>query len=143
MTIFLTAYIVAFVVSGWAGYYFYSDYTLRATHQKVQQAQRFQTDLAYVDLPRISILRPSSNSHTGTVRMDITLEVDNRYAAELEGFRPRIADELTRYAQTLNYDDLADAKSTTWLKPDLLQEIKKAGSPAPIRDIIFRQFLVL
>lgn len=143
IALFLLAYVSAFAISAWAGYYFYADYALHKVHHKEAETQRFQSDMAYVDLPRISVTLSSANGHAGTVRMDVTLEVENKYVAQVQGFRPRIADRLIRYAQTLNYDDLAAAKSIVWLKPDMLQEIQDSGTPAPIRDIIFREFIVL
>lgn len=143
--LFLLCYIGAFAVSAWAGYYFYADYTMRTTHKHqaaADEAQRFQSDIVYVDLPRIAVQLPSG-THTGNIRMEITLEVDDKYAAKIQGDRPRIADQLVNYAQTLNYDDLTRPKSTLWLKPDLLQEIKKVTAPTPIHDIMLRQLIIL
>ena len=142
VAIFLIAYFSAVGIIAWAGYYFYADYTLHAEHVRLKQNERHQSDLTYVDLPRISVSL-SSEGGSGTVRMDITLEVEGKYATQVEGFRPRIMDRLIHYTKTLSYDDLARPKSIIWLKPDMLQEVRSASSPAPVKDIIFREFIVL
>ena len=147
IVIFVVAYLAAFAISAWAGYYFYVDYAVEAGHKKAAAADadiaHFQTDMAYVDLPRINLTLPSGGSATGNVRMEISLEVDNKYAPVVQGYRPRITDQLLHYAQNLKYDDLAAAKSTVWLKRDLLAEVKKVSGSPPIRDIVFRQLIVL
>ncbi len=142
--VFLIAYVLALCTMAWAGYYYYADYKMQLSEKQPSKSDRFQTDLSYVDLPRISVtLTSDSTNRRGTVRMDITLEVENKYAARVEGYKPRIADRLVHYTQTLDYDDLSRPRSTIWLKPDLLKEINIASAPAPVRDIIFREFLVL
>jgi flagellar FliL protein len=75
--------------------------------------------------------------------MDITLEVEDQYAERIEGYRSRIADRLVQYAQTLDYDDLTRPKATVRLKPDLLSEINSASAPVKVKDLIFREFLLL
>lgn len=145
-TVFLITYIMSLGLFCFAGYYFYADYTLQMEVQKQHAAQndRFQTDLAYVDLPRISVTLSSvGNDHSGNIRMDITLEVESKYAARIEGYRSRIADRLVRYAQTLDYEDITRPKATLWLKPEIIHEVNSVSAPAKVKDIIFRQFLVL
>jgi flagellar basal body-associated protein FliL len=144
IAIFLIAYVVFLGALAFAGYYFYADYKMQTTKRQVLQNDQFQTDMTYIDLPRISVTLSSDRAdRSGFVRMDITLEVENKYATKVEGLRARITDSLINYTQTLNYDDLTGPRATSWLKPDLLKEINTRSSPAPIKDIIFRQFVVL
>jgi hypothetical protein len=143
ITLFLSAYILALGIFAWTGYYFYADYTMHSRLQNPTMSNHFQTDIAYVDLPRITLTLPASAMGEGNIRMDITLEVENKYAAQVEGFRPRIADKLIHYTRSLNYKDLARPNSTLWLKPDMLSIVNNVSDSVPIRNIIFRQFLVL
>lgn len=138
------AYVVALATLGWAGYYFYADYKLQTTMMvALPKTGRFQTDLSYIDLPRISISLTGFGGHRGNVQMDITLEVENKYAPRVEGYRSRITDRLIHYTETLDYDDLMHPSSTKLLRPDMLVVINKAADPFPVRDVIFRRFLVL
>lgn len=140
---FLFFYFAAVGISAWAGYYFYGDYALQKAHKQMKESGRYQSDLSYVDLPRISVTLSSDGQQSGTVRMDITLEVENKYAQQVEGLRPRITDRLIHYSKTLSYDELSQPNSIIWLKPDMLQEVRQATSPATVKDIIFREFIVL
>lgn len=144
-TSFLIAYFAFLGAFSFAGYYLYADYSMRVTRQHSAKTTESQaSDLTYIDLPRISITLASIRTdHSGNVRMDITLEVEARYAAHIEGERPRITDRLVSYTQTLDYDELSRPKATLWLRPDLLKEVNTASAPYPIKDIIFRQFVVL
>lgn len=143
IAMFFTIYILAVAASAFAGYYYYADYTLQKVQKHTRESGHFQTELSYVDLPRISVTLSTDNGQSGIVRMDITLEVENKYVSEVEGFKPRITDRLIHYTQSLSYDDLSRPHSTVWLKPDMLQEVRQASEPAIVKDLIFREFLVL
>ena len=145
--LFLVTYIITLSIFVFGGYYFYADYTLNTQMQKskLQQNGRFQSDLSYVDLPRISLTLTSNldhHAHSGNIRMDITLEVENKYAARVAGNKSRITDRIIHYTQTLDYNELARPRSTVWLRPDLLQVVNGATDPTPVKDLIFREMVV-
>jgi flagellar basal body-associated protein FliL len=142
--LFFAAYFVALTAFVWAGYFFYADYTLRSKAQtKPLLPGQFQTDITYIDLPRITVALSSNSGHGNNIHMDISLEVETKYATNIEGYRSRIKDRLIDYMRSLNYDDLIRPKSTLWLKPELLNIVNTASDPLPIKDVIFREFIVL
>ena len=142
--LFLTAYVAVIIVFTFAGYYFYADYEMSIRkHQSVQIKPPPNVDIVYIDLPRISVTLSSSGANlSGSVRMDLMLEVDGQYASKIQGYRARITDGLIRYTQTLDYAELARPKATARLKPDLLREVNEVSAPVPIRDLVFREFVV-
>lgn len=143
IAIFLVAYIMAFVLSAWAGYYYYNDYAMAKAPRPVITNPNFHSDLSYMDIPRISVTLPNSGAHPGIVRMDISLEVDKKYVTRLEGLRPRLTDRLISFTENLDYDQLKDPDAAAMLKPQLLEKIRESTGDMPIRDVIFRQLLVL
>lgn len=140
---FVATYGIALCIFMWVGYYSYADYTLRARYHEQSTAQQFQTDLAYIDLPNISVTLPSSKPDGVKLRMDITLAVEDQFAAQLVGYQPRITDRLIHYMEKMDYDDVVRPHSSVWLKPDMLAEINKASAPVPVRDLVFKEFIVL
>jgi flagellar basal body-associated protein FliL len=143
--VFLMTYFVTLGVFVWVGYYSFADYVMHAQQHQHMAISQFETDLAYVDLPHISVtLTPmDQNSRSGIVRMDITLEVENQFKARIVNEQPRITDRLVHYTENLSYDDIARPRSTVWLKPDMLVEINKITAPVPVRGLIFKEFVAM
>jgi flagellar basal body-associated protein FliL len=126
-----------------AGYRIYSERDA-SLKPKTDDSNYFQTDLSYVNLPRISLSIPSLQSNRmGNVRIELTLEVEKKYSDVIEGKMPRITDQLVAYMQNLDFERVAHPNSTDWLRPDLLQAVNAASKPTPVKDLIFRQFIVM
>jgi flagellar basal body-associated protein FliL len=143
LTMFMVSYVVALIAFSVAGYYVYADFSIEASRKSAED-ERSKSSLAYIELPHITIALPSLKTGlSGNVRLDIALAVENRYAAKIDGFRPRIADRLIDYCSRQNFDEFTSPRSLLWLREDLLQEANIASAPFPIKDIIFRKFVVL
>jgi flagellar basal body-associated protein FliL len=141
---FIAAYVAALVVLASVGY-FYADYTIKADRQEKVLNQRFRSDVAYVNLPRMNLTLPAvDDSHqSGRVRLEISLAVEKKYAGRIEDLQPRITDRLVTYIRTLNFDSLSEPKATLWLHQRLLEEATSASTPLPIVDVIFEKFVIL
>jgi flagellar basal body-associated protein FliL len=142
---YLATYGIALGLFIWVGYYSYADYTLRARYHEQSNTQTFQTDMAYIDLPHIAVTLSSINAtgRPNSLRMEITLEVEDQFAAQLVGYQPRITDRLIHYMEKMDYDDIVRPHSSVWLKPDMLAEVNKASAPVPVHDLVFKEFIVL
>lgn len=134
---------VAFMACAWFGYILVDDYLLHPHIQKIEKAQPVPAGMAYVDLPPIVVALSRPNSTSGSIKMDISMEVKDQYSEKLEGYRSLITDRIIHYTETLDYHDLSRPKSVIWLRPELLNVVNEATQTIPVNDIIFRQFVVL
>ena len=141
---FLAAYVVGLGCLAVIGYSC-ADFTMHIDHPAKTVAEQTQThtDVTFVDLPRLNLVVPSAHGSRGRLRMDITLEIDKKYALMLQGYTPRISERIESYAQAINIEDVTPPKATQQLRQDLLQEAATGGFPVPIIDVIFRQFVML
>ncbi len=140
---FVGAYALSLLILAVVGYYIYADHAQKNINT-LGETGIFQTDIVYVDLPRVSVtLSSAQNGHDGSLRMDISLEIERKYAPFLEGRKPHISERLVTYGNRLDYDDLRRANATQHMREDILNEVNLASAPVPVKDIIFRQFLLL
>jgi flagellar basal body-associated protein FliL len=144
-SILLIAYVLTLGIMAFAGYYFYGDYEVNARKRFVEASgAKTEGDYIYIDLPRIALtLNSSVIDKPCNVRMDITLEVEKQYVAHVHDATPRITDRLINHVQRLDTEELRRPKVMAWLKPDLLREVNSVSSPSLVKDIIFRQFIIL
>jgi flagellar basal body-associated protein FliL len=138
----MAAYILG--LSGLAAVgYIYADYKVEATRHVSVVNKKFETDVAYVDLPQMNLSIQSGDGASGRVRINISIEVDKKYAAKVEDYAPRITDRIVTYMQKQDFDEINEPHASKWLKPRLVQITNTAMENVPIIDIIFRQFLIL
>ncbi|MFY9287308.1 MAG: flagellar basal body-associated FliL family protein [Alphaproteobacteria bacterium] len=141
--IFMTAYFAALLGLATMGYGV-GDYTIRA-HQKSQAAKNnnFTTDVAFLTLPRMNFSILSQDGRPGRLRIDMTLEVEQKNIARLEDYQPRITDRLSTYVRRMDMDDIRRPNAAVSLRKQLLKEVNNASYPVPVMDIIFRQFVIM
>ena len=138
---FLITYVIALVGLAAVGYYV-AHYEIHNDRQ--HQEKYFATDLAYYDLPRISLTLASIGSSTasGKVRMDISLEVNEKDLDKLQDFQPRIMDTIINHMRQYDADDVKPSNVSSQLHENLLNVVNQASKPILIHNIVFRQFLV-
>lgn len=142
-TLFVMAYVVALASLGTVGY-IYADYKIKTDKHQTELNEKFHTDVTYVDLPPMNLTFSSSSAHTaGRVRINISLEVDKKYASKVEGYAPRITDRIVSYTQQLDFDEINRPSATKWLREHFLQIANTVSSSAPVIDVVFRQFLIM
>jgi flagellar basal body-associated protein FliL len=138
---FLVAYLVALISLAVVGYYV-ADFEIKNVHEKSEE-KFFSTDLAFYDLPRINlILSAYGPNKSGKVRMDISLEVAEKDMQRLKDYQPRIMDTLVNYMRQFDVDEVSPPKVMALLHENLLNEVNLASKPVPIRNIVFREFVV-
>lgn len=140
---FLVAYVVCLMGLAVAGY-MVGDYTIRAELHKTLRQEYFTTDLALYDLPRINInMTSNSKTNSNRLRVDVSLEVAKQDLAKLSRVQPRITDRLVTFMRKQDIEEVRPPTAMVWLHRVLLEEVNDASRPVPIRDIVFRQFIVL
>ena len=102
----------------------------------------FATDMAYYDLPHMTVAM-AAGSAASHVRLDISLEIASKDVMIVEGFQPRMTDTLNRYLSHLRPDQIARPNAMPWLREELLKQVNSVGSPVPIHDLTFRQFVIM
>jgi flagellar basal body-associated protein FliL len=142
---FVIGYIVVLALLAAMGYGV-GDYTARMKEREaaaLTSQQHFISDIGYIDLPRMNMTISSSTGKTGKVRIDMTLEVEQKDMARFEDFEPIITDHLAKYVRQLDMEDLKRPSGVPNLRKELLKEINVISHPLPVFDIIFKQFVIL
>jgi hypothetical protein len=142
MTLFVAGYVLSLLSLAVLGY-IYADYRVDKETHRAELNKKFVTDVTYVDLPEVNMNIPSSSTHSGRVRINISIEVDKKYAQKLEDYVPRITDGIIAYMQKADYDIINQPHASRYLKPYFMKIANSSSEHVPIIDIIFRQFLVL
>ena len=140
---FLIAYCLALILLAIVGYSL-SDYTIRS--QQAQDAlshKQFVTDVGFLSLPRMSMTISSGSGESGRLRLDVSLEVEQKNLAQLEDFQPRINDKLVSFVRKLDMDDMRKPEALPELRKELLRQVNSVSYPVPVMDIVFRQFIIM
>ena len=141
LSLFIAGYTFGLTMLACIGY-LCADFTVKQQRMHRTEEQRFRTDLAYVNLPRLNLTLPATSGQSGRVRIDLSLAVEKQYAGRVEDIEPRIAERIGDYVSKLDFDDLSQPKATLWLRKKLLEEAAST-TPLPIIDVIFDQFVIL
>ena len=102
---------------------------------------RFETDFAYVDLPRLSASL-SSSSDTVHVQIDVTLEIAKKNASTLNIYKPRLTEKLNMFFSGLHPNQVLSSRSVPWLREELLKQVNNADLPVPIHAVWVQRFIV-
>jgi flagellar basal body-associated protein FliL len=102
----------------------------------------FTTEMAYYDLPHMTVAMASGGA-SSHVRLDISIEIASKDMMIVEGYQPRMTDGLNRFLSHLRPDQIARPNALPWLRAELLKQVNSVGSPAPVHDLTFRQFVVM
>jgi flagellar basal body-associated protein FliL len=145
---FVTAYMTLFGMLAALGYYALENANFFSTPE-ANASHGFHSDLAYYDLPRMTIAVGSGGEPGGggaiapRVRIDIALEVAIKDVRVIDGYQPRITDRLTTFLSHLTPDQIEQPGSMPWLHEQMLKQVNSAASPVPVHDLMFRQLVVM
>ena len=107
----------------------------------VPVAHGFISDMAYLDLPRMTVsLGGAGSVH---VRVDIALEVARKDIPTLEGFQPRITDKLNAFFSKVQLDEIEEPASMPFLRQEMLRQINSVTAPIPVHDLMLRQLVIM
>lgn len=97
----------------------------------------------FYDLRRATInVGGSFTTARGTIRMAVSLEIDEKDAKLIGGYAPRIMDQLQNFMSEVRIDDVRRAAGLEWLRRELLWEANKASGPVRILNVSFREFFL-
>ncbi len=140
---FLVAYVMALIVLAGLGYML-SDYTIRSQEQHAALAnKKFVTDVGFVALPQMDMSMASTNGQRGQLRMNISLEIEQKNMARMEDFQSRVTDRLVSYVRKMDIDAIRKPNALPMLRKELLKEVNSSSYPVPVLDIVFRQFIIM
>jgi len=137
LSFFIAIYAAVFCLLGLLGYYTAGE---AGWLRQAVVAPGTVNTLAYYDLPRMTIAMGGNGRY---VRLDITLEVAKEDIYAIDGMRPRILDRLNVFFGALKSDQIESASAPSWLRNETLGEVKKAVAPVQVRDVMFRQFMII
>ena len=139
---FLVGYALSLVTLALLAYLFTSRHDTAADGGSLLKT--YASDVSYVNLPRVSLnVGSGSGAHPGRLRMDLSLEVDKKYAAQLEGYVPRITEKLADYTRTLDFDEISQPQAAQLIRKFLIEQANTAGSPVPVLNVLFRQYIII
>lgn len=138
LAIFLCAYLAFLLLMGTIGYFNgRSDFLKKAL--PVSMFDRY-----FYNMGRTTInVGGSFTAAHGAVRMAISLEVEEKDAALIDSYAPRIMDRVQNYMGAIPIDDVRRGTSLEWLRRELLWEANQASGPVRILNVNFREFLLV
>ncbi len=138
VTLYITV-VAMFLTLAYFGYHY-------SNNMKLKRAQiettGFSTDMAYFDLPRISLNLGGGMAST-QMRIDLSLEVAKRDLPMLEGYQPKITDRLNRFLTGIDPADTRRVSAVTALRHDMLEQVNRVGMPVPVHDVLLRQLVIM
>lgn len=97
----------------------------------------------FMDLPDILVNLDTGNQKPAYLKVHVALQVAKESDAPLiQGFMPRILDDLTLYLREMRPDTLKDPKTLERLRQELLKRVGQEIKPVKVSDILFREFLI-
>ena len=132
--------VALFVVLSVFGYYM-ADRSGLIRHAVPTVGHGFVSDMAYFDLPRITMSFGSSNATH--LRVDIALEVARKDIPALEGYQPRITDKLNVFFSKVPLREIEDPAAMPFLRQEMLRQINGVTAPVPVHDLMLRQLVIM
>ncbi len=143
LRLFIIAYVAVFMVLAGCGY-LVLDHKRTVQQTESLAGRKVMTDLAYYDLPRITVSVNSASSHLPPrLRADISLEVARKDVHSFAAIEPRITERLSVLLSTMRPEELESRNSVPELRAEMLRVINSAGAPAPVHDLLFRELVVM
>ncbi len=102
---------------------------------------RFETDMAYVDLPRVMV-NVNSESDSMQVQLDVALEVEKKDAVIVEGYKPKLSENMYDFMSHLRATQVRSDRFTSWLRAELLDRMNHVGLPVPVHSVVLQRLLV-
>ena len=140
---FIIAYIAVFMTLAACGYIVIDHKRMVQQESDSLMAHKVVTDLAYYDLPRITVSVNTSGDMPPRLRADISLEVARKDMHSVAGYEPRITERLSDLLASIRPEDLESSKSVPALRAEMLRAINGAGAPVPVHDLLFRELVIM
>ncbi|MDD3370521.1 MAG: flagellar basal body-associated FliL family protein [Alphaproteobacteria bacterium] len=93
-------------------------------------------EMSYIGLPRVNVA--FSGPFAMQMQLDLTLEVEPRYAMIVEGYVPKVMDRLNAYFPRAKLDDLDRPHAMFLLRKEMLWEVNNIGIPVPVNDVLIQ-----
>jgi len=136
-------YIGAPFVLAWIGYHVSHYGHLPRFSNFKYQLEEFKagsTVKSLYELPSLQLTMNAGTS-TGTVKVSLTLEVNQKDLTRLPDYEPRIMERITLYLRNKSFDDIRDSKRMQALREGLVAEIDRGAVPIKVSDVIIKQMV--
>jgi flagellar FliL protein len=98
-------------------------------------------EIAFVSVDPLTISMPRGSNYKH-LRFRAELEVDQKYATEVEAVLPRIVDVLNSYLRALEVSDIEEASALTRLRSQMLRRVQIVAGPGRINDLLIMEFVL-
>ena len=141
---FIVAYIAVFMTLAGCGYIVINQKRMVRQQGDALMTHEVVTDLAYYDLPRITVSVGTNGDHLPPrLRADISLEVARKDMHSVAGYQPRITEKLSDLLASIRPEDLESSLSVPQLRAEMLRAVNRAGAPVPVHDLLFRELVIM
>lgn len=143
--LFILAYVGMPVLLAWIGHlladtgvnFIHGKETAKTSVYKNSAA----SNLVYYDLPRVSLSMESGSTSSGTMKLDLSLEVPKGQVGRIADFEPRIVEKIMFFMQKQSYEQFNKPGGAKELRTSLEHEIRNGAFPIQIASINVRRMV--
>ncbi|WP_227269022.1 flagellar basal body-associated FliL family protein [Roseobacter weihaiensis] len=138
--------LVLALLGGGGGFYATSQGLILASESPKEETTEMEPlsgfkDIAFVPLDPLTVSMPPSSKYKH-LRFRAELEVEKKYASDVETVVPRIVDVLNSYLRAVDVRDIEDAASLTRLRAQMLRRVQIVAGPGRINDLLIMEFVL-
>jgi flagellar basal body-associated protein FliL len=141
--LFIAAYVAMPALLAWVGYEFsgYDFAKKSVVHNSGIYKDAGGSSMTYYDLPRVSLSMGTNTGGNGTMKLDLSLEVQKIDLQRVVDFEPRIIEKILIFMRKQNYEKFQQPNGARELRKSLEQEIRKGAFPIRIAAVDVREMV--
>ncbi|MEL6169688.1 MAG: flagellar basal body-associated FliL family protein [Pseudomonadota bacterium] len=134
--------VFALLGGGGAFYTIYSGFVaLPGRGGEVSPTPSAASNVSFVALDPVVISLGPTSLHDH-LRFRAELEVERRYAADVEKLKPRVVDVLNTYLRAIDPRDLEEPSALFRLRAQMLRRVQIVAGPDKVRDLLVMEFVL-
>ncbi len=94
------------------------------------------------DLPSMAVSMNTGGQGSGTVKVDLSIEVNPKDLERLQDFEPHIMERIALYMNKKNFNDMRGTSNMRVLREGLVEEIDHGALPITVTDVVIRKMVL-
>ncbi|MGE3624389.1 MAG: flagellar basal body-associated FliL family protein [Bdellovibrionales bacterium] len=139
--LFAAIYVLAPMLLAWVGY-MYSEVDRSRAYRERMSLYNPSTNTVLYHLPRVSLsMSMSGTARSGTMKLDLGLEVSKGEVQRVIDFEPRIVEKIIMYMHKQNLAELQQPWGEREFRERLTREISTGADPVKVASIVVNRMV--